>query len=153
MNKAKKIILGILYWVWELTWGGLTTIPGLVVTAFCIIFLKGKPHKNGFSYIVEVGGNWGGLELGAVALCGRYYPGAWYEEVRLHEGGHGIQNLWWGPLMLFVICIPSAIRYWYQVIAIKRGKVFPIDWYERAWFEAQADRLGAKIIRDKIEKM
>ena len=109
--------------------------------------------RSGFSYIVEVGGNWGGLELGAVALCGNYYPSAWYEEVRLHEAGHGIQNLWWGPLMLFVICIPSAIRYWYQTIAMKKGKVFPSDWYERAWFESQADRLGAKIVRDKIEKM
>lgn len=34
--------------------------------------LKIKTHINGCSLITEVGGNWGGLELGAVALCGNY---------------------------------------------------------------------------------
>lgn len=33
------------------------TIPGLLITGFCILFLRGKPHRNGFSYIVEIGGN------------------------------------------------------------------------------------------------
>ena len=33
------------------------TVIGFLVTGFCILFLKGKVHKNGFSYIVEVGGD------------------------------------------------------------------------------------------------
>ena len=66
----KKILFATLFWFLSLTWGLLMTVIGLLVTAFCIIFLKGKVHKNGFSYIVEIGGNWGGLNLGAVSLCG-----------------------------------------------------------------------------------
>ena len=34
--------------------------------------LKIKTHINGCTLITEVSGNWGGLELGAVALCGNY---------------------------------------------------------------------------------
>ena len=76
----KKVYLGILYWIWSLTWGGLMTYIGLIVT-FALHFVKLigkifnknlaiKTHINGWSIITEVGGNWGGLELGAVALCG-----------------------------------------------------------------------------------
>lgn len=94
------------------------TIPGLIISAFCILFLHGKPHKNGFSYIVEVGGNWGGVELGCVALCGSYsqkdgscYDPHWFEHTRRHEFGHTIQQLIFGPFQLFIVGIPSAIRY------------------------------------------
>lgn len=30
---------------------------GLLTTLICIIFLKGKVHKNGYTIIIEVGGN------------------------------------------------------------------------------------------------
>lgn len=48
------------------------TLVGLLTSLIVIIFFKGKPYKNGYSFIVEVGGNWGGISLGAVALCGKY---------------------------------------------------------------------------------
>lgn len=157
MSKKDKIIVGTLYWIWQLTWGGLTTIVGLLVTTFCILFLKGKPHRNGFSYIVEVGGNWGGLELGAVALCGSYntrnsgcYNPKWFEHTRRHEFGHSLQNLIFGPFTLFVVDIPSACRYWYQRIMGKKGKKFAADWYDSAWFEGTATRWGTRAV-DFIE--
>ena len=125
------------------------TIPGLLITAFCIVFLKGKPHKNGFSYIVEVGGNWGGLELGAVALCGHYYINdfEWFEHTRRHEFGHAMQQLIFGPFQPFVVWIPSACRYWYERIEQSKGKYFPPDWYDcYAWFEYTASLWGTKSI-------
>lgn len=157
MKTEQKVFLGVIWWLWQLTWGALLTYIGLIVTLFCIIFLKGKPHKNGFSYIVEVGGNWGGLELGAVALCGSYsqkdkgcYDPAWYQHTRKHEFGHNVQQLIFGPLQLFIVGIPSICRYWYQVIAEKHGKQFSDDWYDSAWFEGTATRWGTKWI-DTIE--
>lgn len=148
----------VLYWLVQLTWGSLMTIIGLIVTGFCIAFLKGKPHKNGFSYIVEVGGNWGGLEFGAVALCGSYsqkdgpcYNPDWYEHTRRHEFGHSIQNMILGPLFPFIVGIPSACRYWYQRIAEEKySKTFPADWYDSIWFEGTATRWGSAWI-DRIE--
>lgn len=151
MKKAKKICLGILYWILSLTWGILMTFIGLLVTGFVIIFLHGKPHRNGWSYIVEIGHNWGGLELGAVALCARYstnFPRS-FDNVRKHEFGHSIQNIIWGPFFPFVIGIPSAIRYWYREYLYKHHKPITTD-YDSIWFEGQATRWGTKIV-DWIE--
>jgi hypothetical protein len=33
------------------------SLIGLITALICIIFLKGKVHRNGFTFIVEVGGN------------------------------------------------------------------------------------------------
>lgn len=124
------------------------TIPGLLVTGFCILFLKGKPHKNGYSYIVEIGGNWGGLELGAVALCGNYSETDpyWFDHTRKHEFGHSVQQLIFGPLQVFIVGIPSAIRYWYQ-----RLTPGPHQDYDAIWFEKTATNWGTKWI-EQIEK-
>ena len=137
-----KKFLGVLYWIGQLTWGVLMTISGLLVIAFCVIFLKAKVHKNGWSLIVEVGGNWGGLELGAVALCGGYTTTCpdenWFQHTRRHEFGHSLQNLIFGPFMLFVVSIPSAIRYHYQNWRTKKG--LPNKEYDAVWFEGTATK-------------
>jgi len=148
----KKVLKCIGYWFISLTWGLLLTLVGLIVTLFAIIFLNGKVHRNGFSYIVEIGGNWGGLNLGAVALCGGYTTKCpdeeWFEHTRRHEFGHSLQNLIFGPFMLFVVTIPSAIRYHYQNYRSRKG--LPNKEYDGIWFEGTASRWGTKVI-DKIE--
>lgn len=143
----KKKFLAVLYWIISLTWGLLMTFIGLLVTGIVIIFFHGKPHRNGWTYIVEVGDHWGGLELGAVALCGRYSDAAplYFDEVRKHEFGHSLQNLIWGPLFPFVIGIPSAIRYWYREYLYRHGKK-PKTKYDDIWFEGQATRWGTKVM-------
>lgn len=148
MNKIKKNIFMILYWIIQLSWGALMTITGLIVSWFCVVFLKGKPHRNGFSYIVEIGGNWGGVSLGAIALCGSYsqkdgpcYDPNWYEHTRKHEFGHSIQNMILGPLFPFIVAIPSMCRYWYQ-----RLTPGPHQEYDYAIFEYTASKWGYKWI-------
>lgn len=146
----KKITLGIGYWILQLTWGILTTFIGFLVTLFIILFMKKKAtfHKNGYSWIIEIGGNWGGLELGACALCGGYSKSNpyWFDHTRKHEFGHSLQNIIFGPFYIFIVGIPSVIRYWYQVISKKKGKTFSSDWYDSAWFEGGATRWGTKVI-------
>lgn len=124
------------------------TFIGFIVTGFCIIFLKGKPHKNGWSYIVEIGGNWGGLEFGAVALCGSYSVTSprWYDHTRKHEFGHSLQNIIFGPFTVLIVNIPSAVRYWYNRIAESKGKKFDSDWYDSIWFEGTATKWGTKVV-------
>lgn len=146
-----KIFKGILFWIISVTWGLLMTLIGLLVTLFILIFLKGKPHRNGYTIITEVGGNWGGLSLGAFNFCGRYsqengpcYDINWYEHTRRHEFGHSLQNLIWGPLMLFVIAIPSFIRYWYQTLRSRKG--LENKPYDSIWFEGQATEWGSNAI-------
>ena len=133
-----KKFLQVLYWIISLTWGALMTIPGLI-GALLVIIAGGKAEKNGFSFIVKIGGNWGGISLGAVAFCGNY-EGEYFEYIRRHEFGHSIQNLIFGPLFLFVIGIPSLIRSWlFKADKIKHP-------YDYIWFEYTASTWGTKAI-------
>lgn len=148
----KKILLGILYWIGQLTWGIIMSLIGLITALICIIFLKGKVHRNGFTFIVEVGGNWGGINLGCVSLCGGYTTVCpdenWFQHTRRHEFGHSLQNLIFGPLFPFIVAIPSAIRYHYQNYRSKKG--LPNKEYDAIWFEGMATKWGSKAI-EKIE--
>ena len=147
-----------MFWVVSLTWGIIMTSIGLLITGGLNLIkfagviagynLKIKTHKNGCSLITEVGGNWGGLELGAVALCGNYSKSSpsWFEHTRKHEFGHAIQHLYMGPLFIFIVAIPSATRYWYQRIMSKKGKYFQSGWYDSIWFEGGATKTGEKFV-------
>lgn len=158
MEKFKKVLFVILFWLSSLTWGIIMTSIGLVITLilnllqFCAKIagydLKIKTHLNGCTFITEVGGNWGGVELGAFALCGNYSETSlnWFEHTRRHEFGHSIQHLYLGPLFIFIVAIPSACRYWYQRIMSKKGKKFSDDWYDSIWFEGGATRTGTKFV-------
>ena len=156
--KIKKILFSIMFWVVSCTWGIImTTIGAITIGSLNLIKIIGtrfgkdlkiKTHRNGCSFITEVGGNWGGLELGAFALCGNYSENnkAWFAHTRKHEFGHAIQHLYMGPLFIFVVEIPSAARYWYKRIMQKRGKKFPNNWYDSIWFEGGATKTGEKFI-------
>ena len=142
-----------LYWLGQLTWGIVMSLIGLITALICILFLKGKVHKNGYTIIIEVGGNWGGINLGCISLCGGYTTVCpdenWFQHTRRHEFGHSLQNLIFGPLFPFIVAIPSAIRYHYQNYRSKKG--LPNKEYDVIWFEGTATRWGTKAIA-KIEK-
>lgn len=143
MKKSTKILFSITYWIISLTWGALLTYIGLLITLILIICGK-KAHRNGCSYIVEVGGNWGGLELGAVAICGNYSrtDPTWFQHTRRHEFGHGIQQLIFGPFQIFLVSIPSAIRYWYRRLTPNKKHKD----YDSIWFEGTATKWGTHFI-------
>ena len=123
------------------------TIVGFLVAFYCLLFVKDvKVHKNGFSFILEFGGNWGGISLGAISFCGKYSDSYldFYEHTRRHEFGHSIQNLIFGPFMLFVVGLPSLIR----SNLYKKGKI-KRD-YDDVWFEYTASKWGHAWV-NKIE--
>lgn len=107
MKKIKKIISYIVYWFIQCTWGFIMTFIGACAT-FGLIITGHKPKTMGPNVYFEVGENWGGVELGPFFLCSKGSS----MHTKYHECGHGLQNLIWGPLMPFLICIPSAARYW-----------------------------------------
>ena len=127
-----------IFYVLSFTWGIILTLIGLVVAAVLLCAGK-KPKKWGWCYYFEVGEGWGGLELGIIFLTSKN-PSV---HTRNHEFGHAIQNCYFGPLMPFIVCIPSAVRYWYR--RIRRAKGLPNKTaYDDIWFEGQATRLGTK---------
>lgn len=141
-----------LYYLIQWTWGLPLNIIGLI--ALCIVlciniiyapikkrsFCHLQKYRNSISIIIPW--NFGGLELGMF-----FVRGAMNESVCAHEYGHSIQNLWWGPLFIIIIFIPSGLRYWYRkfyrtYIYPKTRKALPK--YDSIWFEGQATNLGTK---------
>jgi hypothetical protein len=103
----KKFLSYTVYWLLQCTWGFIMTFIG-AIAALGLIIAGHKPKTMGPTVYFEVGENWGGVELGGFFLCCKNAG----EHTKFHECGHGLQNIIWGPLMPFVVCIPSAARYW-----------------------------------------
>ena len=143
----KLILKRILFYIISLTWGGIMTAIGLVVLLVTLPFGKfGIYHGRIYK---RIGKNWGGVELGCFFLCDNSAD----EYILAHESGHGLQNCLWGPLMPFVICIPSAIRYWYRefIWHFNKEKFNKLPDYDAIWFEGQAIKWGKKYVTtDKI---
>lgn len=113
MSKSKVI----LFYIASFTWGILmSAIGGIVVLA--LLITGHKPQRFHDRIYFQVGGNWGGAEIGCFFIVGN--PTSLH--IKQHESGHGFQNCWWGPLMPFVVCIPSAIRYWLRECKTKKIK-------------------------------
>lgn len=123
------------------TWGLPMTLLG-ALTAVALLLTGHKCRKWGCCRYFEVGENWGGMELGMFFLVNRGSS----EQLRCHEHGHGLQNCLLGPLMPFVVSIPSAVRYWYRELGERRGRK-ALRAYDAVWFEGQATRLGRDFCR------
>ena len=102
-----KALKTIGFWLVQCTWGILTTLPGLLVALTMLIIGK-KPQRFGPCIYFVIGKDWGGLSMGPIFLCCENAG----LHTKQHEVGHSIQNMIWGPLMPFVISIPSVTRYW-----------------------------------------
>ena len=131
-----------LYYLLNYTWGMITTLTGWLTIFFCWLVLAKDIHRHGPAHYIAIGDNWGGLEFGVCFLVANNMGEAWTLHTKQHETGHSFQNAVLGPFMIFLVAIPSACRYWYQVIAGKHGKTFSADWYDNAWFEGSATRIG-----------
>lgn len=131
------------FWFYFLsfTWGILLTLIGCIVSIVLIISGK-KPKKYGYCWYFELGHHWGGLELGP---CFLKQQGEDTEYLSIHEFGHGVQNCIYGPLMPFIVCIPSVIRYWYRHFRDSMGIGNETGYYS-IWFEKQANKFGEKNI-------
>ena len=103
----KKILSYLVYWLVQCTWGLPMTLIG-AVAALVLLISGHKPKRLGPTIYFEVGESWGGVELGGFFLCSKNSTMA----TKYHECGHSLQNMIWGPFMPFVVCLPSAARYW-----------------------------------------
>lgn len=129
------------FYILSLTWGCILTLVGLIVAAV-LVCLGFKPKKYGWCYYFQVGKHWGGLNLGIICLTS-HKPTT---RTKNHEHGHAIQNCLFGPLMPFIVCIPSAIRYWYRTLYYHRKGEYPPTEYDDIWFEGQATRIGTLVV-------
>lgn len=128
-----------LFYLLSFTWGLVLTLIGCVVAS--VLILAGhRPKRYGCCLLFEVGDGWGGVSLGPVILIDRNEP----ESTKAHEHGHAIQNIVYGPFVIFLVCIPSAVRYWYRRVYQKAKHAQPLPPYDSVWFEVQATRWGRR---------
>ena len=131
-----------LFYILSFTWGLPLTLVGCL-TALVLMILGYKSYgKYGYSWVFEVGERWGGLNLGPVIIVSKPFN----DHTMKHEHGHAIQNCWFGPFMPFLVCIPSAIRYWYRELKYNRHGKNPPTEYDDVWFEGSASKIGYKFI-------
>lgn len=123
-----------IFYILSFTWGLPTVLLGSLAAFF--IFITGhKPKKYGYEWYFELNVDFG-LELGIFFIV----PKDATEQLKQHEHGHGIQNVYFGPFNLGTTVLPSVIRYWYR-------KFVPCDSkYDDAWFEGTATASGKALI-------
>lgn len=133
----------VAFYILSLTWGLPLTLIGCLV-AGVLMCLGYRPKKFGYSYYFEIGTDWGGLEMGLFFLTEKFPA----KTLCAHEFGHGIQNCLYGIFMIPLVCIPSAIRYWYREVIwrISPKKYYSLPEYDAIWFEGQATKWGTKMI-------
>lgn len=158
MSNAKKRLQVAVYWLIHMTWALPSFLVGAVV-ALALLLSWHRPYIFGFAVYFKVGFVHGsGCEFGPFFVISEDCSES--TRMKCHEHGHGIQALWWGPLMLLVICVPSLIRFHYRNYKEKSTKkkkaLLKItqkqydDWlstypsYDDIWFEHQATELGLK---------
>lgn len=130
-----------LYWFIQLTWGLPLNLFGAAI-ALVLLFRGCKPKIFGYAIYFEVGRNWGGVNFGGFFFVQKNANTL----LKSHEYGHGFQNLLLGPLMPFLVTIPSTVRYHYRNYL--RGKGYSLPPYDQFWCEGWATRLGVKYYKN-----
>lgn len=140
------------FYALSFTWGLPSILIGSVVAA--VLFIAGnKSKKYGWEWYFELPNiNWG-LELGIFFIApkgkGRY------EGLKMHEHGHGIQNIYLGIFNPLVVSLPSALRFWYRKFREAIGKPCETE-YDNVWFEGSASMSGHALmcrLRDSEKTM
>lgn len=126
------------YYLIQWTWGFIMNFIGLFPLLWAVIN-KWPITKYRNAIMIEAPTSFGGVNFGSIFIIGKGC-----QKSAPHEYGHGLQNLKWGPLMPFVISIPSAVRYWYRRLRYtNKGLPAPTN-YDSIWFEGQATELGKR---------
>lgn len=153
----------VAYWLIHAIWGFPTFIIGCFIALYMILTNR-TPKVFGYTLYFESKLLKGcGFEAGPFFVIAADCSNS--VAMKQHEHGHGIQTLWWGPLMLFIISLPSAIRFHYRnfqyrhhVRMYAKGKISREQYscwlrsvpdYDSIWFEHQASVLGKKYFSEE----
>lgn len=133
------------FYILSWTWGFLESFIGILILIPFLVTGKVKRFCNRLYGVFpkSFGSGWG-FSLGCVFFtshdCDKVF------DLMAHECGHGLQNILWGPLKLFIVSIPSVIRFWYRDYIQKKyekaGTTYKPTDYDAIWFEHQASQWG-----------
>lgn len=125
-----------LFYFLNLTWGLPVNLGGFLIALG--LLAKGKrPRRWGPCFYFNTGEGWGGASWGIFFITDETDS----THVKNHEMGHAMQNCYLGPLMPFLVSLPSLTRYWFRRIRTRLHHP-PKKSYDAIWFEGSATRLG-----------
>ena len=132
-----KNISPVKFYVLSFTWGLPMSLIGVIV---CVILrcFGYKPKRYGHLWHIEIGKNWGGVNLGWLFLTNR---GA-SDRTKNHEVGHGYQNACQLGWVFPIFGIISATRYWLKRFGVKLN-------YYGWWFEYRASEIGSDVMNGR----
>lgn len=125
------------FYLRSFTWGLPVNVGGAVAAA-ALLATGHKPDHFGRCLHFSIGKGWGGGSLGVFIFTCKNPS----KHLLEHEHGHSIQNCYYGPLMPFMVNLPSSTRYWYRRVLQKVRPDKKLPPYDSIWFEAEASRLG-----------
>lgn len=127
-----------LYFFLNFTWGLLLTLLGYFL--MLILLPLGRVRRYSYTLYFEFNKEtaWG-FSIGVVFFVGKQAN----KDIKDHEFGHTVQNAILGPFMIFLVAIPSLVRFWYRNYLYSRGK-YPKTTYDSIWFEGSASYIGLK---------
>ena len=143
----KTSLKSFLFYLVQWTWGLPVNLVGGIGFLICTK-LKGRRYQRfGYSYIVYLPWNAGGLSMGLfIFIKDRQEVNPWTYNTRIHEYGHTWQCLLLGPLYYVVIALPSVI--WCNFFSSYRKKN-NVSYY-KLYCEAWANRWGQKATKMKM---
>lgn len=127
-----------LYFFLNFTWGLLLTLLGYFLMLILLPF--GRVRRYSYTLYFEFNKKTGwGFSLGTVFFVGKQAD----KSIKEHEFGHTVQNAILGPFMIFLVSIPSVVRFWYRDYLYSQGKYRQTP-YDSVWFEGSASYIGLK---------
>lgn len=131
----------LLFYLVSFTWGFIASFIGLLIMIPFLITGKVRSwNKRIYGVFPKSFGSGWGFEMGCFYFTS--YDCENIDSLRYHEMGHGLQNLIFGPLQLFISTIPSIIRFWYRDLKYERKGLTPPTKYDDIWFEETATNWG-----------
>ena len=98
-KKMALIFKRIGFYFLSFTWGIIPTFVGLIVTAVAACFGRVRTFHGRLYSVLGIDG--GCLELGCFfVICESCADSG---NLRAHESGHGLQNILFGPLFIFLV--------------------------------------------------
>lgn len=100
-----NILKYILVYIASFTWGIIASLLGILVLIFSLF---SKPRFETFNgcLVIILGDNWGTFTLGPFIFSAASID----KHLFIHEVGHCLQNVLFGPLYIPLMLIPSIIR-------------------------------------------
>ena len=92
----------------------------------------------------------GGVSLGSFIFVNGNRPEVWTKDARVHEYGHTIQSLIFGPLYLVIIALPSIV--WCSSKSLHQKRMRGELNYYDLYCESSANTLGALVTKEEKPK-